>query len=72
MKKLLTTLCGLILLCLVPIFISIASQEYEDITINTEFGDYSASYFQANSKDAVIFIPGAKYDKEGWHNIASN
>jgi pimeloyl-ACP methyl ester carboxylesterase len=41
-----------------------------DIVFTTDYGDYGASYFNANGDKAVIFVPGAKFDRKGFRFLA--
>ncbi len=41
-----------------------------DIVFSTDYGDYDASYFPAKGDKAVIFVPGARFDREGFRFLA--
>jgi len=44
--------------------------EYETVTLNTKSGRASpAAFFAAAGKQAVVFVPGAVFDKESWFDL---
>ncbi len=42
----------------------------DEIVIPTDFGDYAAAYFPAAGKHGVLFVPGARFDKESWYPLS--
>jgi pimeloyl-ACP methyl ester carboxylesterase len=49
----------------------VSKPNYEIIKIKTETGiESSAAYFDAKSSQAVVFVPGAVFNKESWFFLA--
>ena len=43
------------------------SGDMQEITVQTEFGDYGASFFPGSGRQAVVCIPGTVRDRESWY-----
>jgi len=50
---------------------SMAKPDYTVVEIKTDKGDEnSAAYFEGKNGQAVVFVPGAVFDKESWYFLA--
>jgi hypothetical protein len=77
-KLLLSILLGVFAMIVTPSFVhphpsdeSVVETKYDTIIIRTENGnENSAAYFYGKSGQAVIFVPGAVFNKESWFHLA--